>query len=143
MGEIINFDEMENTPKEDLIARYSGGKPYAPLQPPTPQKEGVEKTEYQAMTETGNRRSTRFRIVDYKGVSFGSGYGFLLGWLFSPPSMLTLYTSTNIFAFEGRGLEDIERALMDEKVKELRVYNPDIYTLSDDTKTVITSLEVK
>lgn len=143
MGEITNFEEMENTePKEDLIAKYSG-KPFAPLVPPTAQNEPVEKAEYQALIEHNNRRSARFRIVDLRGVTYGSGYGFLMGWLFTPPSLLTLYTSSHIFTFEGRGLEAIERALMDEKVKELRVYNPDTHTLLDDTKTVLTSLEVK
>ena len=132
---------MENTPKEDLIAKYNS-KPFAPLVPPTEQNEPIEKADYQALVET-SRRSARFRIVDYKGASYGSGYGYLMGWLLTPPNLLTLYTTTNIFTFEGKGLEAIERALMDEKVKELRVYNPETHTLLEGTKTIIESMDTK
>ena len=63
MGEIINFDDMENAPKEDLIAKYSS-KAFAPLQPPTGQNEPTEKPEYEGLTlYTKAGRNNRFRIV--------------------------------------------------------------------------------
>ncbi|MBL7814749.1 MAG: hypothetical protein JNL70_07060 [Saprospiraceae bacterium] len=131
---------MENTPKEDLIAKY-GGKKYAPLESPTANKT-AEKEDYKAMSEHA-RRSSRFRIVDAKGSAYGSGYAYLLGWHYTPPNLLSLFTSSHIFHFEGRGLEAIERALLDEKVRELRVYSPERHLLSEDTETILESLEVK
>lgn len=141
MGEIINFDDMENAPKEDLIAKYSS-KAFAPLQPPTGQNEPTEKPEYEGLTlYTKAGRNNRFRIVDASGTSYGCGYAYLIGWVFTPPSMLTLNTSTHICTIEGRGLEAIERALLDEKMKELRAYNPKTHALSENTKTVIEKLD--
>lgn len=141
MGEIINFDEMENTPKEDLIGKYSG-KTFAPLQPPTLQTPPTEKADYEGLTTHSKAgRSNRFRIIDKEGTSYGCGYAYLIGWVFTPPSMLTINTSTHICTIEGRGLEEIERALMDEKVKDLRAYNPLIHTLLEGTKTVIEKLD--
>lgn len=141
MGEIINFDEMENTPKEDLIAKYSGGKPYAPLQPPVPQTPPTEKVDYEGLTLHSKGRSNRFRIIDKEGTSYGCGYAYLIGWVFTPPSMLTINTSTHICTIEGRGLEEIDRALLEERVKDLRAYNPKLHTLLEDTKVVIENLD--
>lgn len=141
MGEIINFDEMENTPKEDLIGKYSG-KTFAPLQPPVPQTPPTEKAEYEGLTQYNKAgRNNRFRIIDKEGTSYGCGYAYLIGWVFTPPSMLTINTSTHICTIEGRGLEDIERALLDERVKDLRAYNPKLHTLLEDAKVVIEKLD--
>lgn len=132
---------MENTPKQDLLSKY-GGKSFAPLQPPTGQNEAAEKTEYEGLTEyTRAGRNNRFRIIDASGTSYGFGYAHLVGWVFTPPAMLTLNTSTHICTIEGKGLAEIDRALLDEKVKELRAYNPTFHTLQEDTKTVIEKLE--
>lgn len=133
---------MENEqPKKDLIAKY-GGKPYQPLQSPEAQKNAEEK-EYAGLVEySRSGRNPRFRIVDRKGNSYGSGYAHLMGWLFTPPDVLTIQTTTHIFTLEGKGLAEIERALMDEKVKELREYNPKEHTLPEDIKTVIEKIEV-
>lgn len=143
MAEIINIDEMENEqPKQDLIAKYSS-KPFAPLQPPTPQNGNKELEAYQALVEGGRAgRNTRFRIIDRKGVSHGCGYAYLIGWIFNPPDVLTLNTTTHTFTFEGRGLEEIERCLMDEKIKELREYNSQTHALTGEEKTVIMKLEI-
>lgn len=128
--------------KEDLIAKYSG-KPFAPLQAPPPLQE-VGKTDYLGLVEYGRAgRNPRFRIVDRKGNSYGSGYAYLMGWLFTPPDVLTLHTTTHIFTFEGRGMADVERALMDEKIKELREYNPKTHTLPEEVKTVIEKMAVE
>lgn len=133
---------MENKPKQDVISRYAGGKPFAPLQPPTGKSEPAEKTEYEGLTEyTRAGRNNRFRVVDFNGTSYGFGYAYLVGWVFTPPAMLTLNTSTHICTIEGRGLEEIDRALLDEKVKELRAYYPALHTLKEDTKTVIEKME--
>jgi hypothetical protein len=135
--------EMEDLkPKEDLLNKYSG-KTFAPLQPPMAQNDGTELAEYQALVEGGRAgRNTRFRIIDRKGVSHGCGYAYLIGWIFNPPDVLTLNTTTHTFTFEGRGLEEIERCLMDEKIKELREYNPKTHTLTGEEKTVIQKLEI-
>jgi hypothetical protein len=129
--------------KEDLISKY-GGKPYAPLKAPVPQSEASEaKGEYKALVESGRAgRNTRFRIVDRNGNSYGSGYAHLMGWLFTPPDVLTINTTTHIFTIEGQGLEEIERALMDEKIRELREYNAKTHTLTGEEKTVIEKLEI-
>jgi hypothetical protein len=137
----IQNNSMENTPKQDLLSKY-GGKNFAPLQPPMGQNEATEKTEYEGLTEyTRAGRNNRFRVIDKEGTSYGFGYAYLVEWVFTPPAMLTFNTSTHICTIEGRGLEEIDRALLDEKVKELRAYNPLKHTLSEDTKTVIEKLE--
>jgi hypothetical protein len=142
MGEIINFEDMENKPKEDLISKYAAGKPYPPLTPPTAKNEDSEKTEYEGLTEyTRAGRNNRFRIIDANGTSYGCGYAYLVSWIFTPPAMLTLNTSTHICTIEGQGLEEIDRALLDEKVKELRAYNPALHTLKEGIKTIIEKLE--
>lgn len=144
MGEIINIDPMEKekSAKEDLIGKYTG-KPFNPLKPPGIKEGSEEKGEYRALTEnTRPGRTVRFRIIDAKGISYGSGYAHLLGWLFTPPDLLVLQTTTHIFTIEGRGLEEIERALMDEKMRELREFNPQTYLLADDEKIVIERLDV-
>lgn len=134
--------ENEQSSKAEIIGKYSGGKPFAPLKPPA-EKGLREILDYQALVEnTRAGRVARFRIIDAKGNSHGSGYAYLMGWLFTPPDVLTINTTTHIFTIEGRGLEEIERALMDEKMKELREYNPATHRLSGDEKTVIERLEV-
>lgn len=143
MAEVTNIRTMENEqPKEDLIAKYSG-KPFQPLQAPTAQQAVQELVEYEGMVEYGRSgRNPRFRIIDGKGHSYGSGYAHLMGWLFTPPDVLTIHTTTHIFTIEGKGLVEIERALMDEKIKELREYNPKTHTMPEEPKTVIEKIEV-
>jgi hypothetical protein len=132
---------MENSPKKDLIGKYTG-KPFAPLEAPTAQNEAVPKTEYEGLTEyTRAGRNNRFRIIDAHGTSYGCGYAYLVSWIFNPPSMLTLNTSSHIWTMEGRGLEELDRALLDEKVKEIRVYNPAFHTLKEGAKTIIEKLD--
>lgn len=141
MAEVINFDEMENEQKEDLIGKYSG-KPYQLLQALTVQQ-AVQIVEYEGLVEySRSGRNPRFRIIDGKGNSYGSGYAHLIGWLFTPPDVLTIHTTTHIFTIEGKGLAEIERALMDEKIKELREYNPGTHTLPEEPKTIIEKIEV-
>jgi hypothetical protein len=132
---------MENEQKEDLIGKYSG-KPFQPLQAPASQQ-AAEAVDYEGLVEYGRSgRNPRFRIIDGKGNSYGSGFAHLMGWLFTPPDVLTLQTTTHIFTIEGKGLAEIERALMDEKIKELREYNPTIHRLPEEPKTIIEKIEV-
>jgi hypothetical protein len=131
----------EKIKKEDLIAKYSG-KPFPPLQAPIG-LESDEPNRYEGMAEYSRPgRNPRFRIIDGKGNSYGSGYAYLMGWMFTPPDILTIQTTTHVFTIEGKGLAEIERALMDEKVKELREYNPKLYTLPEEVKIVIKKIEI-
>lgn len=133
--------EEQQIKKEDLIAKYSG-KPFPPLQAPEAQKFTKEE-EYAGLVEySRSGRNPRFRLIDKKGNSYGSGYAYLMGWLFTPPDVLTIQTTTHVFTIEGKGLAEVERALMDEKVKELWEYNPKEHTLPEGIKTVIEKIEV-
>lgn len=126
---------------EDVLAKY-GGKPYPPLEKTT-QQEKVEIVEYNGLTEySRSSRNPRFRIVDKMGNSYGCGYAHLLGWLFTPPDIMTLQTTTHIFTIEGKGLEILERALMDEKVKEIREYSPTNYRISEENTVMIEKIAV-
>lgn len=137
---LIEMEEKQ-TKKEDLIAKYSG-KPFPPLQAPTG-FESAETDRYEGMAEYSRPgRNPRFRIIDGKGISYGSGYAYLMGWMFTPPDILTIQTTTHVFTIEGKGLAEIERALMDEKVKELREYIPKIHILPEDAKIVIEKIEI-
>ena len=134
--------ENQEIKKEDLIGKYSGKQPFSPLKPPVPQNEVSELTEYKAMVEHNKGRNPHFRIIDCHGNVHGCGYAHLMGWLFTPPDILTINTTTHIFTLEGRGLDFIERGLMDDKIKELREYNPKTHTLDEEVKTVIERLEI-
>ncbi|GEM_PF-5649706 len=134
---------MENKqPKQDLLDKYSG-KTFAPLKPVAVQKEPSEKQEYLALVEyTRAGRNNRFRVITRNGDSLGFAYAFLIGWVFSPPNLLTLTMTTHTLAIQGKGLEEIDRALLDEKVKELREYIPERYILPEGAKIVVDRLEV-
>lgn len=124
--------------KEALLEKYSGKK-YPTLVPPVKEGEkGVE--DYRALVEQKQRgNNPRFRIVDRKGFSYGCGYAYLLGWLYSPPDLLTMQTTTHVFTIEGR----IELALMDEKIRELHEFSPERHTRPEEGQPVIERLEVK
>lgn len=90
----------------------------------------------------GRRSSSRFRIVDRKGVSYGCGYAYMLGWLFTPPATLSIQTTTHQFIFGGTNLHVIEDALLREVVMELREFRPGEDTLPPEGEPVIDHLEV-
>lgn len=139
----LNHMENTQTKRADVLEKFSGSAPFAPLKPPRSEK-STETAEYQALVEnTRPGRMARFRIVDAKGNSYGSGYAYLMGWLYTPPDILVINTTTHIFTLEGQGLEEIERALMDEKVRELREYNPLTHKLTGIERTVLERLEVQ
>lgn len=140
---LIENQAMENQqPRQDLLCKY-GGKNFPPLQPPAGENEPTEKQECQALTEyTKMGRNNRFRVVTRNGDSLGFAYAFLIGWIFSPPNLLTLTKTTHTLAIQGKGLEEIDRALLDEKVKELREHAPQTHSLSGDEKIVTGRLEV-
>ncbi len=129
--------------KNNLLENY-GGEPYPPLQKIEQSAPSVKvEADYKAMIEIkrGNR-TPRFKIVDAKGVSYGCSYSHLLDWVFTPPSLLTINTTTRIFTIEGKHLEHIERLLLDERIKELHVYNPERHIVPEEGKTVIEILEI-
>lgn len=126
--------------RENLLEKY-GGKPYPPLQRPGSVKKAPG--EYQALVEQRQGRTARFKIVDRNEISHGSGYAYLLGWLYTPPDILCIQTTTHIITLEGKNLERIERALMDEKMRELYEYNPEIHNPPGDDAAIIEKLEIK
>lgn len=132
---------MEENKKEDLITKYSR-KPYAQLARPIA-TESKEKSTYQALVENPRpSRISRFKIVDGKGISYGCGYSYLIGWLFTPPDILTIHTTTHTFTIHGKGLDEIERSLMDEKLKELHQFNEQKHILTQDEKIKIELIKV-
>jgi hypothetical protein len=128
--------------KDALIEKYTGKKYPALVPPPAPGAKQAE--DYRALVEHKQRGSNpRFRIVDRKGFSYGCGYAYLLGWLYSPPDLLTIQTTTQVFTIEGRNLERIELALMDEKIRELHEFNPELHNPPEEGQPIIERLEVK
>lgn len=133
--------------KTSPLKKYSG-KPYPPLEKvvPKPELAETERESYLAVIE--QKRGTgspRFKIVDEKGISFGCSYVHLLDWVFVPPDLLTLTTSTRIFIIEGKNLEGIERLLLEERVKELRAFNPMLHSIPDKAEPlpIIERLEIR
>lgn len=128
--------------KADLVERYTS-KPFPPME----KREGAqvkEKEAYKAFTEYSRPgRNARFKIVDGKGHSYGCGYAHLIGWLFTPPDLLTIFTTTHTYTLEGSGLEEIERVLMEEKVKEICQFNDSVHLPATDPKCLITYIDVK
>ncbi len=129
--------------KKDLLEKYKG-KPYPPLEKTeqSPQLVKADK-DYKAVEEVkrGNR-SPRFKIVDVDGVSYGCSYSHLLDWIYKPPTLLTLNTATRIFTIEGKKLEEIERLLMDERIKALNTFNPKKHKRPEGEETIIEKLEI-
>lgn len=90
----------------------------------------------------GRKTSPRFRIVDRLGVSYGCGYAFTLGWLYTPPDTLSIQTTTHLFTIGGTNLHLIENALIREMVLELREFNPGHDVAPPDGEPLITHLDV-
>lgn len=132
---------MSDNPQKGILLEKYGGKTFPPLKRPDPVRKAPG--EYQALVEQRQGRTVRFKIVDRSEISYGSGYAFLLGWLFTPPDLLTIQTTTHSFTLEGRNLERIERALMDEKMRELYEYNPERHQPPGEDDIIIEKLEIK
>lgn len=87
---------------------------------------------YQAMVIARGKKSPRFHIITAKGHIVGCGYAYLLGWYYTPPDTLTIYTTTHQFTLTGEGMEQIERAFLREMVLQLREFNKDNDQLAPD-----------
>lgn len=123
--------DMENTndSKKDLLEKYASRKPpYPALVKPDQEDlpEDPHTGDYRGLIEhRGKRGNTpRFRIIDRKGNSYGCGYAYLLGWYFTPPDTLTIYTTTHVFTLNGDHLQRVEDSLMREKIESLCAFNP-------------------
>lgn len=140
------MDTSDNNPLE----KYTR-KPYPALVKPGGSKaiepddpDDAEESGYRALIEQREKKGSapRFRIVTRKGQSYGCGYAYLLGWLYSPPDTLTIYTTTHSFILSGKNLERIENAFMRDKVKQLREFNEGTDQKPADGEPIITHLEV-
>lgn len=130
--------------KEKLTDKYTSRKQYAPLvRPAAP----VAKTQedYRGLVEQKQRAGSnpRFRIIDRKGFSYGCGYAYLLGWLYSPPDLITIQTTTHVFSIEGQNLDKIELALMDEKLRELHEYSPERHNAPEEGEPLLERIAIK
>jgi hypothetical protein len=130
--------------KEKLMEKYVGGKTYPPLVPPV-RLATKEAQDYRALVENKQRAGStpRFRVVDRKGISYGCGYAHLLGWMYTPPDLLTLQTTTHIFTLEGKHLDKIEAAFMEEKVRELHEFNQEYHKPPEEGEPLIEHMDVK
>lgn len=109
--------------KKDFMGKYQS-EPYPSLEKrdkAVPQL--VTEKEYKAFEEFKSRKSSRFRIVDADGKSYGCSYAHLLDWVYSPPTLLTITTATRIFTITGKNLGRLEQLLMEDKIKEIFVFN--------------------
>ena len=140
LNETIPIGMADNT---ELLKKYTG-KPYPPLRKVESSPALIkDDNDYQAVVEAKRGgRSLRFRIVDRAGVSYGCSYAHLLDWIFSPPALLTLNTTSRSFTLQGKNLGLIERLLMDDRVKELHCYNPEKHHPPEEGKPVIEKIEV-
>ena len=139
---------MADNLKQDsnVLDKYERKQYYAlPKQPPPANQPPGE---YQAISELrGGRASGRFHIVDKNGVSYGCNYAHLIEWIFSPPSTITLMTTTRLFVIEGEHIERIEELLLDGKLVTLREFNATIHIKPNEPNepdsVVITSIEIQ
>ena len=129
--------------KKDILGELMG-KPYPSLhkkEKDVPQL-AKDKDKYSAFEEFKGRKSPRFRIVDLDGKSYGCSYAHLIEWVFHPPALLTLTTASRVFNIQGKHLDRIEQLLMEEKIKELHVFNTQKHKAPPPKKPLIESLEV-
>lgn len=129
-----------NDDTKNKFESYEQDKEFPALEKPKLVKAAVE---YVAFEPSGNRRGSRFRIVDEKGKSYGCAYAHLLDWVFDPDGLLTLTTATRIFTFKGKHLAAIEKALMDEKIRALFVFNDKQYKPVTSGRPVIEEMMVQ
>lgn len=126
--------------KKDILGKYQS-KEYPPLEKPVKQTPQLVK-EYNAFEEFKSRKSPRFRIVDADGKSYGCSYAHLIDWVFDPPTLLIITTSSRIFTIKGKNLERIEKLLTEDKIKELHVFKENKYKQPDSNKPIIEKLEI-
>lgn len=123
-------------PKSDALDKYERKQYFALPKQSVPANEPPG--DYQATTELrGNRGSGRFHIVDKTGVSYGCNYAQLIEWIYTPPSMITIMTTTRLFIIEGQNIEKIESLLLDGRLLTLREFNSAIHIKPDDAQAVI------
>lgn len=130
--------------KKDVLGKYTR-KPYPPLvEPEQPDTNEDDEQKYRALIEHREKKGNapRFRIIDRTGQSYGCGYAYLLGWLYSPPDTLSIYTTTHIFIINGTGLNKIDDSLMRERVKQLREYNPPLDEMPPNNEPLITKITI-
>lgn len=141
---------MDTSDKNEILSKYTR-QTFPTLVKPAPgqanesdEQEQAEEPGYRALIEHREKKGAvaRFRIVDRNGQSYGCGYAYLLGWLYIPPDTLTLYTTTQNFVLSGKNLHRVEDALMRERVKQLREFNPDQDAMPVDGEPIITHLDV-
>lgn len=126
--------------KKDNLSKY-GGKVYPPLEK-TPPQLIKEKSEYHAFEEYKSRKSSRFRIVDADGKSYGYSYAHLIDWVFDPPTLLVITTSSRIFTIKGKNLGRIEQLLMEDKIKELCAFIDKKHKPPAVNKAIIETIEI-
>ena len=105
--------------KENVNLDKYSGKEFLPVQQPVP--ELVQ--DYKAIEETKGKRLAYFVIVDADGENYGFNYAHLTRWNFSPPSLMSLMISGDIITLEGQNLGQIQRLLIEGKIRTLRVFN--------------------
>lgn len=129
--------------KKDALSKYQG-KEYPPLEKPMQQTPQLvkEKLDYNAFEEFKSRKFPRFRIVDADGKSYGYSYAHLIDWVFDPPTLLVITTSSRIFTLKGKNLGRIEQLLMEDKLKELHVFTEGKYNPPAPNKPIIESIEI-
>ena len=134
---------------KSLVEKYARPRYGAPAKPilieraPADDADEPSDGSYRALIQyRGRKSSPRFRIVNRLGVSYGCGYAYLLGWLYTPPDTLSIQTTTHLFTIAGTGMQTIENALLRELVLELREFNPDQDAAPPDGEPVILQLDV-
>ena len=113
-----------------------------PLKKPVPSSAPQLVEEYQGLEHSTRGRVPRFRIIDETGKSYGCAYAHLIGWIYEPSSLFTLTISDKIFTLEGKNLGKIETALLEEKVKVLRVFNAKTHKTPNQNEILIERIEV-
>ena len=131
---ITNLGMSDN--KKGFLEQYGGQ-----IDPNNPDADESDDGTYKALKQYRGKKGARFHIIDHRGHIFGCGYAYLLGWYYSPPDTLSIYTTAQQFILSGEGMEIIEQAFLREAVMELREFNPqkDILpeTKQGDTKPPI------
>jgi len=122
------FKNQDNTP------------PY--VEKSTPPKLAEVKADYEAFKEAKRGKYFRIRIIDTNGISYGFSYNHLLDWMMTPPDIISLTTATRTFLIEGKLIKKIENALMEERIYELHVFNPDKHKMPDKGKPIIEKLTI-
>lgn len=80
--------------------------------------------EYQGIEQAkGGKAIGWIQVITADAIIYGVGYSQIIEWVFTPPSTITVLTSTRLFIIEGTNIERLIKSLQERKLTTIREFN--------------------